>query len=139
MRRLLTIHCLLITCLLAACVAPITPAEKFSVLTHPDGPLYAGDQVSFEVLPPSGFEFEGHEVQISLDDRELGRAGFGPYGVAERTEATLWWAWDTRDLQPGQETLMFTILPDGPTWQETVTLRPQSGVCLLYTSPSPRD
>jgi len=128
MRRLVTVHFLLIACLLAACVAPITPPEKFSVITHPDGPLYASDQVSFEVLPPSGFESEGHEVQVSLDDRELGRAGFGPYGVAGRTEATLWWAWDTRDLQPGPETLTFTILPDGPTWQETVTFHPQSGV-----------
>ena len=130
MRRLFTIHCLLITSLLAACVAPITPAKKFSVIMHPDGPLYAGDQVSFEVLPPSDFESKGHEVEVSVDDRELGRAGFGPYGVAGRTEATLWWAWDTRDLQPGPETLTFTLLPDGPNWQETVTLHPQSRVPL---------
>ena len=128
MRRLFTIHYLLITSLLAACVAPITPAEKFSVIMHPDGPLYAGDQVSFEVLPPSGFESEGHEVEVSVDDRELGRAGFGPSGVAGRMEATLWWVWDTRDLQPGPETLTFTLLPDGPNWQETVTLHLQSRV-----------
>jgi hypothetical protein len=128
MRRLFTIHCLLITCLLAACVAPVTPPEKFSVITHPDGPLYVGDQVSFEVLPPSAFKSEGHEVQVSLNDKELGHAGFSPYGVAGRTETTLWWVWDTRDLQPGAEMLTFIILPDGPTWQETVTLHPQSGV-----------
>jgi len=128
MRRLVTVHFLLITCLLAACVAPVTPPEKFSVITHPDGPLYVGDQVSFEVLTFAGFKSEGHEVQVSLDEGELGRAGFGPYGVGGRTEATLWWAWDTRDLQPGPETLTFTLLPDGPTWQETVTLHPQSGV-----------
>lgn len=128
MRRLVTVHFLLITCLLASCVVPVTPVEKFSVITHPDGPLYVGDQVSFEVLTPTGFKSEGHEAQVSLDDRELGRAGFGPFGVGGRVQATLWWAWDTRDLQPGSETLTFTILPDGPTWQETVTLHPQSGV-----------
>ena len=128
MRRQFIIHCLLITCLLAACISPVTPVEKFSVITHPDGPLYVGDQVSFEVLPSSGFISEGHEVQVSVDDKELGRAGFAPYGVVGRTEATLWWAWDTRDLQPGPETLTFTLLPDGSTWQETVTLRPRNGV-----------
>ena len=128
MRRLVTVHWLLITCLLVACVAPVTPPEKFSLITHPDGRLYVGDQVSFEVMMPSGFKPEGHEVQVSLGDKELGRAGFGPYGVAGRTEATLWWAWDTRDLQPGPETLTFTLLPDDLTWQETVTLQPQSGV-----------
>ncbi len=129
MRNLrITVHWLLITIFLASCAAPAAPAEKFSVITHPDGPLYVGDQVSFEAVTPAGFKSEGHEVQVSLDEGELGRAGFSPYGVAGRTEAVLWWAWDTRDLQPGPETLTFAILPDGPTWQETVTLHPQSGI-----------
>ncbi|MFH1908275.1 MAG: hypothetical protein ABIL11_12985 [Chloroflexota bacterium] len=128
MRRLVTVHFLLITCLLASCVALITPVEKFSVITHPDGPLYVGDQVSFEVLAPAGSKPEGSEVQVRLGDKELGRAGFGPYGVGGRVEAILWWVWDTSHLQPGPETLTFTILPDGPSWQETVTLHPQSGV-----------
>jgi hypothetical protein len=124
----LAVRCLLLTILLVACVGPARLVEEFSLITHPDGPLYVGDQVSFEVLTPSGFEPEGHEAQVRLGDEELGRAGFSPYGVAGRMQATLWWVWDTRPLQPGSETLTFIILPDGPTWQETVTLHPQSGV-----------
>ncbi len=129
MRNLrITVHWLLITVFLASCTAPVTPVEKFSVITHPDGPLYVSDQVSFEVLAPAGFKPEGRDVQIRLEDKELGRAGFSPFGVGGRMEATLWWVWDTHHLQPGPVTLTFTLLPDGASWQETVTLHPQSGV-----------
>ncbi|MDO9348925.1 MAG: hypothetical protein Q7T47_06535, partial [Anaerolineales bacterium] len=131
MRHLrITVRWFLITLLLVSCASARTSSLSagFEIRIHPDGPLYVGDQVSFEVLTPDGFKPEGHEVQVRLGDKELGRAGFSPFGVGGRVQATLWWVWDTTHLQPGPETLTFTILPDGPSWQETVTLHPQSGV-----------
>ncbi len=126
----ITVRWFLITLLLVSCASARTSSLSagFEIRIHPDGPLYVGDQVSFEVLTPDGFKPEGHEVQVRLGDKELGRAGFSPFGVGGRVQATLWWVWDTTHLQPGPETLTFTILPDGPSWQETVTLHPQSGV-----------
>lgn len=131
MRHLrITVRWFLITLLLVSCASVRTSSLSagFEIRIHPDGPLYVGDQVSFEVLTPDGFKPEGHEVQVRLGDKELGRAGFSPFGVGGRVQATLWWVWDTTHLQPGPETLTFTILPDGPSWQETVTMHPQSGV-----------
>ncbi len=99
---------------------------QFTVITHPDGPLYAGDQVSFEVLGPVSGETE--EVIVSLDGDELGRARFDHFGVGGREQATLWWAWDTRGLGPGAYTLDFLLAPDGPRWRETVELADSSQV-----------
>ncbi len=101
------------------------PAEH-SVIAHPDGPLYAGDQISFEVLGPAFGE--NTEVVLSLDGEELGRARFGFFGVGGRRQATLWWVWDTRGLEPGSYTLDFFLAPNGPRWQETVELADSSRV-----------
>jgi hypothetical protein len=103
---------------------------QFSVIIHPDGPLYVGDQVSFEVLAPPATRSEGHQVQVSLAGKALGSAGFAPYGISSRSEADLWWVWDTRQLQPGAYTLTFTSLPDDKKWAETIPLRPADRVPL---------
>lgn len=121
-----TLSVLLALVLLAACTPDRQPAHP-TIITHPDGPLYVGDQVSFEVLPGAA-DMTGKSIQISEGDHPLGTAGFGPYGVGRRNEAVFWWTWNTRDLKPGRHTLTFATLPDGPSWTETYTLHPAASV-----------
>jgi len=143
MRRLLLI--LAIT-LLVGCVAPAgctvdktfaptlaaapspTPAPRFSVNLHPDGPLYVGDQVSFEIITPTSFEPHDKQVEVRLGDQVIGRAGFNPYGLAGRQQATMWWVWDTSTLEPGVQKLSFAFTPDGPTWQQSIHLLPRDSL-----------
>jgi hypothetical protein len=121
--------CLLVLIFLCAC-QPLTPAPSsgFSVIFHPDGGLYVGDQVSLEVIPPDGWDSKDKQVQVTSGDLVLWKTGFGAYGVGQREEATLWWVWDTKGLQPGEHELSFSIQPDGPTWQEQVDLSPAAGM-----------
>jgi len=128
MRWLRVIYWVLVTCVFFSCATPAASNAGFRVITHPDGMLYVGDIVSFEVLPPANFSCEGMEIKVSLQDRDLGHAAFGPFGVGGRKEAVLWWVWDTRDLQPGPANVTFAVTPGGPSWQETVTLQPQSWI-----------
>ncbi|MGB8214304.1 MAG: hypothetical protein WCE68_12170 [Anaerolineales bacterium] len=127
MRRGFLSFCLILVCFLGAC-SPAQPANKMEVITHPDGPLYVGDQVSFEVLTPAAPEIQGGSVQITFQGKDLGNAAFAPFGIGKRSEATLWWAWDTHGLKPGPYTLTFTRLPDNFSWNETFSLRPESQV-----------
>ncbi len=108
--------------------ATATPQSDFQVIDHPDGGLYVGDQVSFEVVAPSGFQSRGRAVQLSFQGQSLGEAKFQPYGIGDRSEAIFYWAWDTHDLQAGPYTLDFSINPGGILWQEQVTLRPVSAL-----------
>ena len=122
------VSCLLVlTCLLASC-SLAQPAGKMEVIAHPDGPLYVGDQVSFEVLPPAAAEKQNGSVKVTFQGRDLGNADFAPFGMGKRNQATLWWVWDTRNLKPGHYTLTFTRLPDNFTWTETFSLRPENQV-----------
>lgn len=105
-----------------------TPDPQFRLHVHPDGPLYIGDQVSFEIITPTGFDTKGREVEIQLGEQVIGKAAFTPYGIAGRQQATLWWAWDTSALEPGAQLLSFSVVPDGPSWQESVHLLPQGDV-----------
>jgi hypothetical protein len=91
---------------------------------HPDGELYAGDQVSFEVIAPAGKDLAQAQVRVALEEGDaLGQAEFSGFGIAQRLQATLLWVWDTQDLPPGMYTLVFTIEPGGQQWVETVTLQ----------------
>ena len=92
------------------------------VIPHPDGPLFVGDQVSFEVLAPAAAGGNTDSIQVTFGGRDLGNADFAPYGIGERIQATLWWVWDTRNLRPGKYTLTFTRLHDNFTWGETFLL-----------------
>ena len=116
---------LLLLVLLTAC-APQATDTGYSVVTHPDGPLYVGDLVSFEVFAPSG-SVDGETVSVSYAGQTLGSAAFSPFGIGERDQATFWWVWDTRGLESGAHTLKFTSLT-GVAWHETVTLRPADKV-----------
>ena len=115
--------------LIASCV-PIQPVEQFTVISHPDGPLYVGDQISFEVLTPAATGGKSDSIEVTFDVQELGSAGFAPYGIGGRSQATLWWVWNTHDLKPGSYTLTFTRLPDNTTWTETFSLHPAGQIPL---------
>lgn len=105
-----------------------TPSPSFTVRYHPDGSLYVGDQVSMEVLSPSGFKSDGGQVRILSAGKTLGEAGFNPFGIAGRSQATFYWIWDTKGLAAGVHALTFTVLPTGPTWTENVSLLPAADV-----------
>ncbi len=99
----------------------------FDVRLHPDGGLFPGDQISFEVIAPPEAQLDQQEVQIATEDGIiLGTAGFGGFGIGDRQQATLQWVWDTTGLPEGAHTLSFSVVPDGFTFTETITLLPES-------------
>jgi hypothetical protein len=118
---------LLIVLLLDSCT-PTRPVERMDVTTHPDGPLYIGDRVSFEVLAPAQAKGQEGNIEVKFDGQSLGSASIAPFGIGGRQEAALWWVWDTADLKPGRYTLTFTRSSDELTWDETVSLHPADRV-----------
>ncbi len=99
----------------------------FSLRIHPDGGLYAGDQVSLEVIAPQDAEMGDRTLAVRVEgqpDAIPGTFSFERRGLEGRLQATLRWAWDTGGLQAGDYELTFTILPDNLSWTETVTLLP---------------
>ena len=110
---------------------PAPPAgleTPYSVRVHPDGKLYVGDRVSFEVVIPQDSAGAVEKVRVQLNDgglKQIGEAQAAPFGIGGRLEATFTWAWDTQGLQAGDYELVFSILPDGSTWTQTITLLPQ--------------
>jgi hypothetical protein len=115
--------------LIAAC-SPVQPGGQLTVIAHPDGPLYVGDQVSFEVLAPIAESDRTGNVSVTFEGHEIGQAGFAPYGLGERNQASLWWVWDTHKLNPGSYNLTFTLLPGNIAVTETFRLRPANQVPL---------
>ena len=105
----------------------IPPYESFSVLYHPDDMLYVGDQVSIEVISPPGMDLKDASLRIQVDPPNgpyLGPVNFAAWGIQGRDEATLLWAWDTRDQDPGIHTLEFSVQPQGYGWSEQISLLP---------------
>lgn len=115
---------LLLIVFLTACQFSQPAQSGFEVLFHPDGGLYAGDQISLEVIPPAGWDIQDKQVQVSLGDKVLGSASFSSFGLGQRKEAILEWVWDTKGFAAEVYTLNFKILPDGPAWQQVVDLQP---------------
>ncbi len=107
---------------LAACQL-LAAEPAFEVRLHPDGPLFVGDQVSFEILSPDNDDLPNSQIQAALEGKILGEEGFAQFGVGQRSQATFWWVWDTGGFEPGFYTITFSILPDGPTWNERLRLR----------------
>ncbi len=105
-----------------------TPDPQFRLHVHPDGPLYIGDQISFEVITPTGFDTHEKKVEVRLGGQLIGTADFNPYGIAGRQQATFWWAWDTSALEPGTHLLSFAVTPDGPSWKQAVQLNPRNAL-----------
>jgi hypothetical protein len=104
---------------------PALDETSFSVRLHPDGSLYVGDQVSFEVIAPADLKLEGRSARVSFQGSQLAEARFGSYGIGARPEAVLTWAWDTSKLIAGAYTLTFSVTPDGPSWSQTLRLLPR--------------
>jgi hypothetical protein len=135
MRRFLLLFVLLLTACQVMGPLPAgtpepspTPSASFSVIYHPDGPLYVGDQVSLEVLSPANFDVKDKSIRIALGTKTLGEANFQHFGIGGREEATFYWTWDTKGLSDGSYTLTFSVLPGGLVWQEQVSLLPAAGV-----------
>ena len=109
---------------------PSAPGE-FIVHLHPDGPLFVGDQVSFEVISPEEFDLEESKVDVQVEEAslgDLGIAGFGAHGIGGRMQATFSWIWDTSELEAGEYQIEFSIQPTDLTWTETVHLLPAEHV-----------
>jgi hypothetical protein len=110
---------------------PALPEAPFTLRYHPDGGLYVGDQVSFEVIAPQGADMTERRTLVAVEglpDKKFGPAEFGRYGIAGRNQATLMWVWDTSSLPAGDYDIDFSIEPDGSQWTETLTLLPESAL-----------
>jgi hypothetical protein len=121
---------------LTQATTPSPAPLQVAVRMHPDGGLYVGDQVSFEVFVAPQDEDGSPLNQVVVqgpDGSTLGTAGFGQFGLGQQEEAILTWAWDTRGLQAGEYPITFTLEPTGQVWTETVSLLPQAG--LPYPEP----
>lgn len=104
---------------------------EFIVQLHPDGPLFIGDRVSFEVISTEEIELEESNVAIRVEGHaldELSTAEFGGFGIGGRMQATFSWVWDTSELQAGEYQVEFSVQPDDLTWTETVHLLPAEHV-----------
>ncbi len=130
MRKIIIFLLLLAACsnLAPQAAAPQPDAAVFNVLTHPDGALYAGDRVSFEVYSPAETLPEQDSLEVSFAGKILGQENFAGYGMGGRNQATFYWVWDTRGLTPGKYTLQFTLLPEKYTWEEIYILHPANQV-----------
>jgi hypothetical protein len=116
---------------LSPTATPNLPTQPFSVLYHPDDVLYVGDQVSFEVISPPGLEVKDASLHVQVDPPSgpnLSPVNFGAWGIQGRNEASMIWAWDTKNLEPGLHTLSFEVKPQGFAWTEQVTLLPSSAM-----------
>ncbi len=112
---------------------PPSGSAGFSVHYHPDGGLYAGDQVSFEVVAPPGAQMDQGSVRVELEGSApevIAQGDFQLFGIGRRLQATLIWAWDTQRLPPGDYSLRYTVLPLNLSWSEPVTLLPREDLPL---------
>lgn len=115
---------------------PITD-QFFTFRVHPDGGLFSGDQVSFEVIAPDEADMNGRTARIEIDDPQnttLEPQEFGSFGIAGRKQATFEWAWDTSGLTPGEYVVDISILPGGPAWTETLSLLPGTAPAAQWAS-----
>ncbi len=103
-----------------------TLSPGLTVDIHPDGPLFVGDQVSLVVYPSGTQQVDGREVLVQFRGQQIARGRFDSYGMGGRAQATFFWAWDTTGLDAGPHTLSFSLHPDGPAWQQTITLHPEA-------------
>ena len=101
---------------------------EFIVRVHPDGGLFVGDQVSFEVISPANFNYNAsNSAQIMNADGELiGDSNFSPFGIGGRSQATFEWVWDTTGVEAGAHDLNINIQPGEWEWTYTVNLLPES-------------
>jgi hypothetical protein len=102
--------------------------EGYRVHIHPDGELFVGDLISFEVIPLHQTGSTAKSVEVIVDEPEgphFGPIDMAPFGLRGQVQATFPWAWDTSGWQPGEVDLLFRILPEGTVWRHTVILHSQ--------------
>jgi len=122
----------IILLVLSACRTPAYPQlfvlpvsdPKLSVRIHPEGNLYVGDQISFEVIDPLADQTSYKSVLISLGKSNLAEEDFQSFGMGGRRQATFYWVWDTHGLEPGEYKITFTLLPGSVSWNEKIWLYP---------------
>ena len=120
----------LLLLLLSACASLLPPPAAprinpaLTVRTHPDGPLYVGDLVSFEVYNPLAAQPTSDLLRISLAGKTLAEQAFSQFGMGARSQATFFWVWDTHGLQPGDYIFSFTLLPASISWDQKISLLP---------------
>lgn len=87
----------------------LTPGD---IIVHPDGPIYSGDLVSFEVLAPDARA--PFDAVIYLDDdgqrTQIAHAPLEAYGLGGRMQATFVWVWNTAGLE-GPQTITAALDP----------------------------
>ena len=101
---------------------------------HPDGGLYVGDIVSFEIISQPDVDMSELSAQVSVKETQvvpLGSAKFEGFGIAGRQQATLYWTWNTAQLAAGDYILTYSIQPGGPTWTQTVSLQPAAALASM--------
>ena len=108
--------------------SPTSTNPGFQVRVHPDGGLFVGDQVSFEVIAPPHLDLQSEVLQISTGEGTTLEAQFAPFGIGGRNQVTIYWGWDTTDEQAGPQNIEFSIQPSGDTWTQTIVLHPESQV-----------
>ena len=117
---------LIVIFLMGACTAPSqVPAGQppaLGIITHPDGLLYAGDQVSFEVVGGTSSSENSETIQIILDGKVIASQEFALRGIGARRQATFLWVWDTHGLPPGEYSFTFSLQPGNLTWQKNIKL-----------------
>jgi len=97
---------------------------------HPDGGLYVGDQISFEVTSSPLPDEEGlslKQLAVRVDGPvtvELSPVEMNRDESTGQWKAVLLWSWDTRSTPPGAYTLEFTTSPDVVQWTQNLELKP---------------
>ncbi|NPA31419.1 MAG: hypothetical protein GXO37_05400 [Chloroflexi bacterium] len=107
------------------------------LITHPDGGLFVGDVVSFEVVPPEDWHPAAADGQVRLRLRiaiegEAGARGargleweapLRPHGIDGRRAAVFAWMWDTRGWEPGAYPVE-VVYQGQVLWRTQVVLHP---------------
>ncbi|HEY3343649.1 MAG TPA: hypothetical protein VGJ97_01910 [Anaerolineaceae bacterium] len=114
--------------------APNQAPPGFSVRIHPDGGLFIGEQVSFEVFySPAGgaaarpLNLTHQNIQAQVDAPNgpmLPAVPFRPDADPGSFLATFLWAWDTRSLPAGQHTLTYSLPQETISWSQSLDLQP---------------
>jgi hypothetical protein len=100
--------------------------EGYRLRVHPEGGLYVGDLVSFELITGETFSEQARpDVTLTFpDSTQAGPFGFGQFGIAGQWQATMQWVWDTAGLAAGEHPVIFTLTGGGQSFTETFTLLP---------------
>ena len=87
--------------------------EPADVRIHPDGGLYSGDLVSFEITAHNGTAQDASQATVAVDWGNSGATGEIPYLPAGGSgSTTMTWVWNTAGLV-GERTITLTLDPEG--------------------------